>query len=320
MDSASFPPNNLERRGFIYPWPDGVHHMPLNRFALRLGEHLTGYLFLAPMVFALCAFTLYPLGEVVRLSFTNSNGVYGSYVGFNNYKFLLHDPAFLQSIHNTIYMGGLSVVFAVALSLILASLINSLPAYQSLFKTVYFLPNVTSAIATAIGFVYLFYPTEGGWANTALGWFHLGPYRWFIDPNFAPLGMVVVWVWHSIGYLALIWLAGFQTIPRDIYEASEVDGASKLQAWWSITIPMLRPIVLFILIIQAIASFKRFADVFQIGGSDGQPGGALATLVVYVYRYGFADFSFGIASAALVVGVILALVTTAVIFTVLRER
>ncbi len=281
---------------------------------------LTGYLFLLPMVAAMSLFVLYPLEEVVRLSFTNSNGVHGTYVGLSNYAFILNDPAFRQAVSNTLYIGGLSVGFAVLCSLILASLIRSLPAYQTLFKTVYFLPNVTSAIAAAIGFLYLFYPTQGGWVNVALGWVHLGPFPWFIDPNFAPVGMVVIWVWHSIGYLALIWLAGFQTVPPEVYEAAAVDGASRLRTWWSITVPLLRPILLFILVIESIASFKRFADVYQVGGADGQPGGSLTTLMVYVYRYGFANFSFGIAAAASVAAFLLALAVTLIIFGLLRER
>jgi multiple sugar transport system permease protein len=290
------------------------------RMDLRLRSELAGYLFLAPMVVAMSLFVLYPLAEVARLSLTNSNGVRGSYVGLSNYAFILHDPAFRQSVANTLYIGGLSVGAAVLASLVLASLIRSLPAYQALFKTVYFLPNVTSAVAAAIGFLYLFYPSSDGWVNVLLGWFHLGPFRWFTDPNFAPIGMVVIWVWHSIGYLALIWLAGLQGIPLEVYEAAAIDGAGRLRTWWSVTVPLLRPILLFILVIESIASFKRFADVYQIGGADGQPGGSLTTMMVYVYRYGFANFSFGIAAAASVAAFLLALATTLVIFGALRER
>jgi multiple sugar transport system permease protein/cellobiose transport system permease protein len=287
--------------------------------AARLREQSWGYIFLAPTVIALTAFTIYPLAAVLQISFTNSNGVSGQFVGLANYDFIFHDPQFWRSIANTLYMGGLSISFGVCLSLVVATLINALPAYQAIFKTVYFLPNVTSAIAAAISFIYLLYPTREGWANVALSWFHLGPYGWFIDPTVAPLGMVILWVWHSVGYMALIWLAGFQTIPRDVYEAAEVDGASKFRSWWHITVPLLRPILLFLLVIEVIASFKRFADVYQIGGSDGQPGGSLATMMVYIYRYGFATFSFGIASAASVVAFVLALASTLALFALLRE-
>lgn len=290
------------------------------RSRARLRQSLAGYLFLAPMVIAMCAFTIYPLGDVVRLSFTNSNGVHGAFVGLRNYTFIFHDPAFWQSVVNTVYMGALSVVLTMVVSFLLATLIRALPLYQGVFKTVYFLPNVTSAIAAAIGFLYLFDPSQQGWINVFLGWFHLGPFPWFTNPTFAPLGMVAIWSWHNMGYLALIWLAGFQGISPEYYEAASVDGAGPLRAWWSITVPLMRPILLFILVVETIASFKRFADVYQIGGADGQPGGSLTTIMVYIYRFGFANFNFGVASAAAVVAFLLAMATTLLFFTLLRER
>lgn len=281
---------------------------------------LVGYIFLAPMFIALTAFTIYPLFETARLSFTNSNGVTGSYVGLENYRFVLTDPTFWSAVGNTVYIGSLTILIGVPLSLVLATLINALPACQSFFKAVYFAPNVTSAVAAAIAFLYVFYPSEQGWVNVALSTVGLGPFRFFADPNTAQLGVVMMAVWHGLGYTTLIWLAGLQTIPRELHEAAAVDGANALRRWWHVTVPGLRPITFFIIVVESINCFKRFSDVYQIGGTDGQPGGVLTTIMIYIYRTGFNTFDFGKASAASLITFSLVIGLTLVNFWVFRGR
>jgi len=282
-------------------------------------SQLTGYLFVLPLVAALLAFSYYPMLEALRLSFTNSNGVSGTYVGLSNYKYVLSDPLFWSALYNTVYMGLLSVVFGVILSFIFATLVNSLPFGQAFFKAIYFAPNVTSIIATALVFLFLFYPTDHGLANVFLGWFGIGSLRWFADPRFARLGIVIMAIWHSIGYAMLIWLAGLQSVPRTLYEAADVDGAGKFQEWLYLTIPLLRPIFLFVVVVDTIGSFKRFADVYQIGGTDGQPGGALATLMIYIYRLAFNGFDFGTSTATAFIVFLIIAVCTLVNFRLFRD-
>lgn len=278
------------------------------------------YLFVSPMVLSLCMFTLYPLLESFRLSFYNTNGVTGSFVGWYNYRYVLSDPIFRDAFYNTGYIGLLSIFIGLPVSLVFATLVNSLPVCQNQFKSIYFAPNVTSAVASAIVFMYLFYPTDHGWVNILLGWFGIGPFRWFADPSLSKLGIVIMGVWHSLGYTMLIWLAGLQAIPRVLYEAAEIDGAGRFRRWLNITLPGLRPIIFFVVVIQTIGAFKRFTDVYQIGGSDGQPGGSLTTLMVYIYRLGFNTFEFGKASAASFITFLVIILFTLINFRLFRER
>lgn len=280
---------------------------------------IVGYIFLLPMLLSLAAFTLYPLAETFRLSFTNSNGVQAEYIGAANYEYVINDGQFWSSLWNTIYIGGLTIVIGVPLSLIIATLINSLPAMQSFFKAIYFAPNITSAIAASIAFTYVFYPTDEGWVNTFLGQFGIGPLGFFSDPSTARLSVVLMAVWQGLGYTTLIWLAGLQGVPKELHEAASVDGAGALRRWWSITLPTLRPITFFIIVVESINSFKRFADVYQIGGTDGQPGGVLTTIMLYIYRTGFNTFDFGKASAATIMLFLIILALTCVNFAFFRK-
>lgn len=286
----------------------------------RRQHHVIAYLFLAPMLGALLVFSIYPLAETFRLSFTNSNGVTGSYVGLDNYDYILRDQQFWSALSNTAYIGILTIIIGIPVSLIIATLINSLPATKSFFKAVYFAPNITSAVAAAIAFMYVFYPTEQGWVNVVLSWFGLGPFGFFADPETAKLGVVLMAVWHGLGYTTLIWLAGLQAIPRELHEAAAVDGAGPLRSWWHVTVPGLRPITFFIIVVESINSFKRFSDVYQIGGVDGQPGGSLTTIMIYIYRTGFNNFDFGKASAATVVMFAMVILLTLINFTIYRRR
>lgn len=287
---------------------------PRRRRRLSTRSDGIGYLFLLPTMASLAIFTLYPMLDTLWLGFTNSNGVSGSFVGLSNYRYVLTDSEFWGAVYNTVYIGVLTIAIGVPLSLVVASLINSLPAFRSLFKAVYFAPNVTSAIASAIAFLYVFYPSSDGWVNAALGVFGVQPQTWFADPNLSRLGLVAMSVWHGLGYLILIWLAGLQAIPRTLQEQAAVDGAGWARRWWHITVPGLRPITFFIIVIETINAFKRFADAYQIGGPDGQPGGTLTTILVYIYRTGFNTFDFGRASAASLITFIMIIALTLINF------
>lgn len=297
------------------PAPKYKRHQP---FLKR--TDIVGYVFLIPMMLSLSIFTLYPLVETFRLSFTNSNGIQDEYIGTANYDYILGDWMFWDALWNTVYIGGLTVLIGVPLSLVIATLINSLPAMQSFFKAVYFAPNVTSAIAASIAFTYVFYPTEQGWINALLGQVGIGPLGFFSDPATARASVVLMAVWQGLGYTTLIWLAGLQGVPKELHEAAAIDGAGALRRWWSVTLPILRPITFFIIVVESINAFKRFAEVYQIGGTDGQPGGVLTTIMLYIYRTGFNTFDFGKASAATALLFLIILSLTCVNFVFFRKR
>lgn len=307
--------------GVLGQGPRSAGAAGLRRRRVRLNrKSVTGYLFVLPLVAALLVFDIYPIIQSFHISFLNDNGVSGRYVGLSNYTDVLTDPQFWSAFYNTVYMGVLGVVFGIPISFICASLIHALPVGKGFFKAVYFAPNVTSTVALAIVFTYLFYPTDHGLVNIPLGWLHIGPLGWFSDPRFARLGIVIMDLWHGIGYSMLIWLAGLQSVPRELYEAAAVDGANGLRKWWYITIPSIKPIFFFVVVMGTIGAFKRFTDVFVIGGADGAPGGVLSTLMVYIYRYAFTSFEFGRASAASFITFAFIILVTLLNFRLFRER
>lgn len=295
-------------------------HRSVPAWRIRFRKDLPGYVFLVPTLIGLAAFTLYPLVDTAWLSLTNSNGTTGTFVGLLNYQTIFSDSVFWQALWNTVYMGFLTLIIGVPLSLIVATLINAAGRGSAVYKALYFSPNVTSAIATAIAFTYLLYPTSNGWVNSTLGVIGIHPVEWLSNPATARFGIVILSVWHGLGYTTLIWLAGLQTIPRDLYEAATTDGATAFQRWRYITIPGLRPITFFIIVLQTIGMFQQFATVYQIGGSDGQPGGVLTTLMIYIYRIGFNVFNFGQASAATMALFVIIMIATLINFAIARRN
>jgi len=281
---------------------------------------IVGYTFVLPTLIAVLLFTVYPVIEAFRVSFYKHNGMSGWWVGIDNYRFVLMDPQFWTAVKNTVYMGVLSLVFGLPASLILASLINNCTFGKSLFKSVYFIPNVTSSVAASLVFTFVLHPTEGGLVNGLLASLGIKPLGWFSSTSLAPISVVIMEIWRIVGYNAIIWLAGLQSIPAELYEAAEVDGASKLKQWWYITIPGIRPIFVFLVIIGTINALRRFSDVFVIGGIDGAPASSLSTMVLYIYKYGFGVFEFGKAAAASYIVFTIILIFTILNFKILNKE
>jgi len=260
-----------------------------------------GYLFSAPLLIGVLGFAIYPMIQALIMSFKKSTGLFGGdWIGLSNYKYVLTDKIFWQSIYNTFYMGILAVVLGVSASFILASLIHNVPwlKWRNFFKGVYFLPNVVSLVATSILFTFLFNPGSEGLLNYALGILGIGPIGWFTDPAYSRFSIVLMTLWGMLGYNTIIFIAALSSVPNDLYEAAEVDGANWFKKWFYITVPYLKPIILFMVIMGTIGAMKRFTDVWLIGGTAGNPAGSLMTGVLYIYRNAFLSSQMGIATAA----------------------
>ncbi|MGZ9583976.1 carbohydrate ABC transporter permease [Paenibacillus marinisediminis] len=283
-----------------------------------------GYLFSAPLIIGVLAFAIYPMFAALYMSFQQTTGlsVSGKWVGLDNYIYALEDPIFWQALGNTFMMGVLSVLFGIGLSFILASLINSLKWNfgKNFFKAVYFLPNVVSAVATTLLFSFLFYPSKEGLLNFFITSIGLDPIGWFTNPDLSRFSIVLMSLWGALGYNTIIFLAGLQSVPRDLYEAAEVDGAGTYRKWLYITIPYLRPIFVFMLIMGTIGGMKRFTDVWLIGGTAGNPGGSLMTVVLYIYRNAFLASQMGLATAVSYLLFIIILVLTAALMFLNRRK
>lgn len=267
------------------------------RGRIRL-EDLAGWGFILPLITGLLLFRLYPLVESLRLSFCHTNGVVETWAGWDNYRYLLLDDDFWEALRNTLVLGGMGMAISIPGSLVLATWIHSARWGRTFFRAVYFLPNITSMVAVAVVFQFLFYPTDQGLINYVLTGLGFPAQGWFADPDTSKLAVALMGVWHGIGYSILIVLAGLQSVPGELYEAASIDGAGPFRQWWHVTLPGVRPILVFLLITGMISAMRRFNDVWMIGGEAGNPGGSLSTLMLYIYRVGFHSFELGKASAA----------------------
>ena len=271
----------------------------------RLRKDFIWYVFIAPTFLMFGLFIAYPTFETFRLSFFREVATKQVAVGFLQYSRLLASDIFLNSLLNTALLGAAFMLLALPLSLVLATFINNLRVASNFFKVIYFLPQVTSTIAVALIFSYVFQPNFGlvNGALRALGVQNLP--LWLADPRLDLTGSramaTILAVWVALGYYMLIFLSGLQAIPTEYYDAAVVDGASPLQTWWYITIPSLRPTFIFLLITGTIDALSRFSDLWMLGGPGGTPARSLQTIVMFIYQSAFESSDFNLASAATVI-------------------
>lgn len=253
------------------------------------------YLFLSPALILFSLFLFFPVVFAFYMSF-HKWGMIGEprFIGFKNYFQLLKDPIFWVSVKNTIVFS-LSVPLKVALALIFSIILNQKVKGLGFFRTAFFFPSVLSMVVVGVIWQWMFSPNYG-FINYALSKIGLPKQNMLINPSYAIIVIIVVSVWKGLGNNMLIFLAGLQAIPKSVYEAADIDGASRWQKFWYITLPLLKPTTLFVLIITLIGSFKIFDLAYVITG--GGPGNSTLFLVHYIYREAFQRFDMGYASAA----------------------
>ena len=272
----------------------------------RLRQSLIWYVFVAPTFILFALFVAYPTFETFRLSFYREVATRQEFVGTLHYVRLLTNQVFLAALLNTAFLGILFLAIVIPLSLVMASLLNNLRVWPNLFKAIYFLPQITSTVAVALVFSYVFQP-NWGLINGLLRQLGVDPLPlWLAEPRYVLTGsraaVTILAVWVALGYYMLIFQAGLQAVPTELYDAAVVDGAGPLQTWWLITIPNLRPTFVFLLITGTIDAMSRFSDLWMLGGPAGTPARSLQTIVLYMYQTAFEGNDFNLASAA---GVIL---------------
>jgi multiple sugar transport system permease protein len=262
-------------------------------------DGFTAFLFLFIPLLILAALKFYPVIFNIIISFTNydlSPNV--RFVGLRNYQEILTNDVYLKAIRNTLlYVVG-AVPIGTFLSLSIAALLNQAIRGRLFFRTAFYLPVVTSVAATALVWRWIMNP-QGGLANTALAGAGLPTLGWLTDPNTAMLSLVIITLWGGIGGNMVIFLAGLQGIPGELYEAAEIDGARAWQSFFYITIPMLSPVTLFVVVTYTIAIFRSFGLVFML--TQGGPSLSTNTLVWEVYQTAFGYLRFGLGAAISVV-------------------
>jgi putative chitobiose transport system permease protein len=262
----------------------------LSQHWIKIQPQLTPYLFLLPALMLLTLTVFYPALQAFYLSFTQ----YGfditqspQWVGLENFQRLLADPIFWKTLRNTVaYLIGVVPILVIA-PLGLAILVNqALPGIRW-FRAAYYAPVVISMVVAGIAWRWLY--AETGLFNQALRWLHFSNegIPWLTSPKFALFSVMAVTVWKGLGYYMVIYLAGLQSIPGDLYEAGAIDGSDGWRRHWDITIPLMRPYLFLVSVISAISATKVFEEVFIM--TQGGPRSSSKTLVYYVYESAFQD-------------------------------
>jgi len=257
---------------------------------------VTPYLFLAPGLLLFAVFRLYPLLEGLRLSLTNARlgrATY-QYVGLANYARLADDTRFHVSLGNTAFYTVASTLPVLALPLLLALALNR-GRLRNLLRSLFFFPFTLSVVTVGLAWLWLLDPVVGP-VNYYLRTLGVPARSWLADPQTAMWAIIATTVWWVTGYYLVIYLAGLQDIPRELYESAALDGASGWRSFWAITLPLLRPVFLFVLVTHIIGSFQIFGQVFIL--TNGGPGDATRTVVQHLYETAFQNFfHFGSATA-----------------------
>ncbi len=281
----------------------------------------TAFLLLSPWLVTLVVFWVYPLFYALFLSFTKYKTLTTEtiWIGFANYKKLFSDPAFLQSLLNTIFFVIGTIPFTMGFALFFAALLSNTKRFRNFFRSALFLPSVTSLVVIALIFTNLY--SSGGYINTLLKMAGIAsPERgWLLEPNYALPAVMVMDIWVSIGYYAVLFLAAIQNVPKDYYEVADLEGASKWKQFWQITLPIIKPTILFAIVLNTIKSFQVFTEIYVL--TRGGPLGRTSTLVYSVYENAFekAD-GMGYACAIAYILFFIIAIFSAVEFRMLKER
>jgi len=258
------------------------------------------YAAVAPFFILFAVFGAFPVLFSIWISFHDWDGI-GSmtWVGLQQYNYLLSDPKFWQAIGNTLIIWVLSTVPMLLLALVIANALHNASRFRSFYRIAYFVPNVTSVVAVTLVFGSIF-SNNFGLLNAFLQSIGLGKIEWLTQPWGIKIAIASIVTWRWVGYNAIIYLAGLQAISADVYEAAKVDGASPRQVFWRITVPMLRPVILFTAVTSTIGGLQIFTEsrvLFGDTNNIGGPGNAGMTIVSYLYQSAFINNQFGYGAA-----------------------
>jgi multiple sugar transport system permease protein len=268
-----------------------------NLGTLALKEERAFYLFISPWIIGLVIFTAGPLVGSLILSFTSYNmASLPRFIGINNYKELIYDPLVRRSLLITTYYTVLSVPLGMTLALALAVVLNQRLPALGVYRTIFYLPSIVPAVASALLWQWLLNP-EFGIVNYFLyKFFEIRGPQWFYSESWVIPSLALMSLW-GVGNWIVIYLASLQGVPTTLYEAARIDGASSWTMFFKITLPVISPTLLFTLVTGIISAFQVFTQVYVITGGMGGPNYSSHVLTLYIYRTGFKDYRMGYASS-----------------------
>ncbi|MCK0473208.1 carbohydrate ABC transporter permease [Halalkalibacter sp. APA_J-10(15)] len=274
-------------------------------------ENLAGWLFIGPMLIGTSILVIFPILASLALSFSDWNIVAGyanaRFVGFANFIDLFKNDVFLKSLGNN-FIILISIPITLIVSLAIATIINKYIYFKDVFKVIFFMPFISSIVAVAVVFRVLFHPTNGPINQFLMAIGVNNPPGWIADISFALPSVMIIMIWTGIGFNLIIYLAGLQNIPKQLYEAAQIDGASAWYQFTKITIPLVSPTTFLLFVTGIISSFKIFDLIIVL--TNGGPANSTNVPVVYLYQKAFLELKAGYASSvALVIFVIVLIIT-----------
>ena len=257
-----------------------------------------GLVFVAPNLAAIAVFMLFPLGFSLYTSFQKWDlFTPARFVGLANFRHLFtSDPLFPIALRNTVVFTVGTLVPTVLISLVVAGTLNRKVKGIGIFRTALFLPLAVSSVVLAVVWQFVF-DTNNGLLNIMLGWIGIGPIPWLIDPDWAMVSLCIVSVWKSVPFATVVLLAAMQGVPDTVYEAAKIDGAGEVRRFISITVPLIRGALSFVVVISIINAFQAFDQVYVLTGGNGGPETGTYVLGIMVFQHAFAFLDFGYASA-----------------------
>ena len=277
---------------------------------MKTKNFLTPYIFLIPAFICFLLFFFLPFFQTFVMSFYNySKDFYNPFfAGFSNYTAILSSPVFIKSIFNTFWFLIICVPFLVVFPLFVAILINQKIKFTNIYKLIIYIPVVVSIVVAAIAFKWLYQPE--GLLNWLLSAVNIKPVNWLINPDIAMVSTALVTIFKGIGYYMMIYLSALMSIPKELYEAAEIDGANSVQKHLTVTIPHIMPVIALVATVSSISALKVFVEIYVM--TKGGPLNSTKTMVYYIYERAFENLELGPASAACVVLLVLVTAFSAV--------
>ncbi|OQJ68036.1 ABC transporter permease [Leuconostoc pseudomesenteroides] len=268
-------------------------------------QTLKGWLYVLPMLIIVAIFSLYPIVSSLAMSFYTQYNFFTNQVmalGFDNFKYLWEDPLFHSAVANTLIFVVGVVPLEIIISLTVAVLLNQIKVLAGFFRTIYFLPFVTSIVAI--------YNKDAGLLNYFLSFVGIHPIDWLNDPTWALPALIILAIWKSLGFNIMLFLVALNNVDKRLYSAATLDGANAWNRFLHVTVPMISPMTFLIAVNAVIGSFKVFDEIFSLFGGQAGPGNAAMTVVFYLYRMFYEQNKYGIAAAAGVVLFFMILIVT----------
>jgi len=291
---------------------------------LRRKRWLFAMLAILPTLAIFAWLRMYPILETLRLSLHKWDILSKNkpFIGLANFQELMGDRLFHEALLNTTIIAFGVLIITIPTAMVLAALIHyrTRSRMSGFYETAIFLPHVVSLVPAAMAWKWIF-DARLGPLNAFLGLFGIQPQSWLFDPTLSIVAVIVLCSWQALGYAVLIYLVGFKSLPVSLYEAAKLDGASGPQSFWFLSIPMLKPITLYVSVVTLVSGFNVYAQAFVLASdAQGAPGRQVRVLVLDMLENSFRNYRVGYAASEAVVLLLIVLVLTLIQFSLLREK